>query len=187
MKLISQILSTKRSMASLLFVLILSGGLAGCGEAESNIAKPQAIELTEEAAGFYCQMVILEHDGPKGQIHLAGMLAPIWFSQIRDGIAYIKSADQPAEILSFYVNDMGKAKSWTEPGAGNWIDAYDAIYVVGADVVGGMGAPEIVPFSNKADAEAFIAAKGGSIMSIEDIPIETVLAPVERAEPKEEG
>lgn len=151
----------------------------GCKE---EIAKGELLEpfaLTEEAAGHYCQMMILEHQGPKAQVHLAGFPAPLWFSQVRDGIAYLKSPEQTAEILVLYVNDMGQAVSWTEPGPDNWIDANTAYFVVGSDAVGGMGAPEIVPFSDEAVAQEFIRDHGGKIMQLADIPAELVLSPVD--------
>jgi len=151
----------------------------GCKENTALTSKPEAITLTAEAAGHYCQMVILEHQGPKAQVHLAGSLAPLWFSQVRDGIAYLKSPEQSAEILSFYVNDMGAAASWAEPGADNWIDAGTAYFVVGSDAIGGMGAPEIAPFADAQKAGEFADERGGEVMRLSEIPAETVLSPVE--------
>jgi len=153
--------------------------LAACKEDQAASQIPNPVELTPEAAGHYCQMVILEHQGPKAQAHLEGMLAPLWFSQVRDGIAYLKSPEQSAEISVLYVNDMGRATSWTELGQGNWITASDAYFVVGSVAIGGMGAPEVVPFGNQADAKEFAAEHGGKTMRLDDIPIDAVLAPVD--------
>ncbi|MCR9138277.1 MAG: nitrous oxide reductase accessory protein NosL [Alphaproteobacteria bacterium] len=165
---------------NLLIVLGASLALAaGCTQDTSQAEKPEAIALTEEAAGHYCQMVILEHDGPKAQAHLAGLPEPLWFSQVRDGIAYLKSPEQSAELLVLYVNDMGEAKSWSDPGQDNWIDAQTAYFVVGSDAIGGMGAPELAPFSDQEKAEAFAGRRGGKVLRLEDIPAETVLSPVE--------
>lgn len=160
---------------------------AGCTKSESQAGKPQAIALTEEAAGHYCQMVILEHQGPKAQAHLAGLHAPLWFSQVRDGIAYLKSPEQSAELLVLYVNDMGAAISWDEPGPDNWIDAQSAYFVVGSDAIGGMGAPELAPFSDPSKAEDFARRRGGDVLKLKDIPVETVLSPVEFKAPPQEG
>lgn len=162
--------------ATLIIPLVI---LMGCKDDTASHAVPDPMVLTEEAAGHYCQMVILEHQGPKGQVHLAGFAAPLWFSQVRDGIAYLKSPEQTAEILVLYVNDMGTAVSWSEPGAENWIDASAALFVVNSDAIGGMGAPEIAPFSDRAKAEEFITEHGGEIMFLADIPAELVLSPVE--------
>lgn len=167
---------------SFLLILLVSLALAaGCTQEASQTDKPEAIALTEEAAGHYCQMVILDHEGPKAQAHLAGLPAPLWFSQVRDGIAYLKSPEQSAELQVLYVNDMGVAKSWNDPGENNWIDAQSAYFVVGSDAIGGMGAPELAPFSDWEKAEAFAARRGGTVMRLEEIPAEMVLSPVERA------
>ena len=152
--------------------------LTGCKADIVNVQIPAAQSLTDEAAGFYCQMEILEHPGPKAQVHLAGMLAPLWVSQVRDGLAYVKSAEQSGEILVLYVNDMGAAVSWSEPGVENWIKADGAFYVVGSDAVGGMGAPELVPFADRQEAEKFIAEHSGEILQFSDIAVEMVLSPV---------
>jgi len=152
--------------------------LAGCKDDAVSLAIPEPIVLTEEAAGHYCQMVILEHPGPKAQVHLEGFSAPLWFSQVRDGIAYLKSPEQSADILVLYVNDMGEAVSWQEPGIDNWIDAATAYFVVESNAIGGMGAPEIAPFSELAKAQQFVTEHGGTVMFLDEISTETVLSPV---------
>ncbi len=160
-------------------LLALPLALAACREEDGAGRIPPPVELTEEAAGHYCQMIILEHEGPKAQVHVAGYPDPFWFSQVRDGLAFLKSPEQLGEVLVVYVNDMGAAQSWADPGAGNWIRAREAFFVVGSDVRGGMGAPETVPFATRAGAEAFAAEHGGEVMRLDDIPIEAVLAPID--------
>lgn len=139
-----------------------------------------ALPLTAEAVGHFCQMGLLEHDGPKAQAHLAGLpQMPLFFSQVRDVIAYMRLPEQSHEILAVWVSDMGAPEAtWTSPGAKNWINAQDAYFVVGSQVAGGMGAPEIVPFSKPEDAAAFVASNGGQTMRLADIPDDAVLAPV---------
>lgn len=163
----------------LLLMAVLPLALMACKEDSAALVLPDPVALTEEAAGHYCQMVILEHQGPKAQAHLAGLLAPLWFSQVRDGLAYVISPEQEAEILVLYVNDMGKAKSWDEPGADNWIDARDAFFVVGSNAIGGMGAPEIAPFGTDTQAQNFATIHGGEVLRLNDIPSRAVLAPIE--------
>ena len=157
--------------------------LVACGDDSQQVAIPPPITLTEEAAGHYCQMVILDHDGPKAQMFLADLLHPLWFSQVRDGLAKVKSEERSSEILVLYVNDMGAAKSWAEPGADNWIKAETAYFVVGSNQVGGMGAPEYVPFADQAKAQKFIKRHGGEMIRFEDISAEAVLAPIEVGAP----
>ena len=155
--------------------------LAVLGACKDDVAQaiPDPQPLNEDAASYYCQMTIFEHAGPKGQIYLAGYPAPLWFSQVRDALAYVKSPEQEGDILVLYVNDMGKAPSYDEPGEDNWINAKDAFYVVGSDAVGGMGAPELVPFGTEESAKAFAAEHGGEVLKLDDISAETVLSPVD--------
>ncbi|MCV0427947.1 MAG: nitrous oxide reductase accessory protein NosL [Roseibium sp.] len=161
-----------------LVMLFALGLLTACQE-ETQIAKPDPMALTPEAAGFYCQMTVLEHTGPKAQIHLTGNPFPFWFTQVRDAVAFRHSPEEPKNIAAIYVNDMDKAVSWDEPGFENWIDAEAAWFVVGSTQVGGMGAPEAIPFGTEAGANAFAAENGGSVLRFADIPVDYVLAPVD--------
>ncbi len=166
-------------MKYILVILLPLLLVMGCKEDSAALNLPDPVALTEEAAGHYCQMIILEHQGPKAQVHLAGYPAPLWFSQVRDGIAYLKSPEQSAEIQVLYVNDMAKAASWNEPGSDNWINANDAYFVVGSDAIGGMGAPEIAPFGDMVSASQFANEHGGTVMRLAEIPAEAVLSPIE--------
>lgn len=151
--------------------------LAACNA--QNAGPPSPVTMTEEALGHYCQMNLLEHPGPKAQVHLSGISEPLFFSQVRDAIAYQRMPEQSHAITAIYVSDMAAAPSWELPGADNWIAADSAVFVVGATVVGGMGAPELVPFSSPETAQAFIAEHGGTPVKLEAVPDAMVLAPVE--------
>ncbi|MEP3047045.1 MAG: nitrous oxide reductase accessory protein NosL [Roseibium sp.] len=165
-------------MIRLGFVLLAGALLAGCQE-DVQIAKPAAIELTPEAAGHYCQMTVLEHNGPKAQIHLAGFQFPLWFTQVRDAVAFKLSPEETDKIAAIYVNDMDKAASWDQPGFDNWIDADDAWFVTGSRQAGGMGAPEVIPFGTEEGALKFATANGGSVLRLDGVPESYVFAPVE--------
>ena len=158
------------------FVLILL--LAACREEAAQSVT--AVALSEDAIGHFCQMNLVEHPGPKAQVHLEGLPgAPLFFSQVRDAVAYQRMPEQSHPILAIWVNDMGAAgATWDDPGATNWIDAADAHFVVGAAVAGGMGAPELVPFSDPDAAAAFAAQNGGAVMRLAEIPDDAALAPV---------
>lgn len=152
--------------------------LSACKEDIAQSTAPQ--DMTPETLGHYCQMNLLEHPGPKAQIFLEGSPAPLFFSQVRDAIAYARGPEQIALILAIYVNDMGTAgATWDQPGDGNWIAAEKAFYVVGSARPGGMGAPEAVPFSSREGAAAFALAEGGKVLALADITDAMVLTPVE--------
>jgi copper chaperone NosL len=148
--------------------------LAGCEKAETTVPKP--LELTSEAVDHFCGMNVLEHPGPKGQIILGGGSKVVWFSSSRDAVAFTRLPEEPKDVAAIYVSDMSNASSWENPGGQNWIDAKRAFYVVGSKVHGGMGAPETVPFSVRADANAFAHKNGGKVLILNEIEDSDVLA-----------
>lgn len=166
-------------MTRLVLMLALSLTIAACKEEVAQDLTP--VEMTAETLGHFCQMNLLEHPGPKAQIHLEGLPGvPLYFSQVRDALAYQRMPEQSLPMLAIYVNDMGAAgASWEVPGTGNWIPAATAFYVLGSAREGGMGAPETVPFASRDAAEAFAKAEGGEVLTFDAIPEEAVLAPVE--------
>ncbi|KUF10910.1 nitrous oxide reductase accessory protein NosL [Pseudoponticoccus marisrubri] len=164
--------------ATVLIALLLLGA---CKEEVAELPAP--VEITAEAAGFYCQMELIEHDGPKGQIHLDGMPAPLFFSQVRDALAYLHMPEQSHAFTVAYVQDMSGA-TWQAPGP--WIPVTEALYVIGSDRRGGMDAPELVPFSDAAAAQAFIARHGGSLRRFDEIGTADVLEAAPAPETMEE-
>jgi copper chaperone NosL len=166
-------------MNRLLLTALAALTLSACKEEVTN--RPLPVAMTAEAVGHYCQMNLLEHPGPKAQVHLAGLPDPLFFSQVRDAIAYQRMPEQSHAITAIYVSDMGVAPSWENPGAENWAAAEDVLYVVGAALPGGMGAPELVPFTSREAAQTFVAEHGGEILPLDAIPDDVVLAPVEFA------
>jgi copper chaperone NosL len=158
-------------VASLLSALLT----AGC-ENEARTTPPPPFALTADAMGRYCGMNVLEHAGPKGQVILDAKVGePIWFSSARDTLAFTMLPEEPKDYVAIYVSDMGKAPSWEQPGATNWIDAKTAFYVIGSKLKGGMGADEAVPFSSKAAAAQFAATNGGKVVNFADVPRDYVL------------
>ena len=120
-------------------------------------------------------MNVLEHPGPKGQIILASRIEPVWFSSARDALAFTMLPEEPKDIRAIYVSDMAKAPSWEEPGANNWVDAKQALFVVGSRIKGGMGADEAVPFSDRAAANSFASENGGRVLAFAEVPRDYVL------------
>ncbi|MCB6177982.1 nitrous oxide reductase accessory protein NosL [Rhodobacter sp. Har01] len=172
----------KRALLLILF-------LTACKQDAQDISP---VALTEQAVGHYCQMDLLEHPGPKAQVHLEGLPAmPLFFSQVRDAVAYSRLPEQDGVILAIYVNDMGApGATWEIPGATNWIPATTAHYVMGSRAEGGMGAPELVPFVDLDKAAAFAAANGGSVVALAAVPDAAVIAPVAldgRADPVDDA
>lgn len=159
-------------------LLSLVALLGACTQETAQDLTPQ--DMTAETLGHYCQMNLLEHPGPKAQIFIEGFAAPLFFSQVRDAIAYMRAPERTAPVLAIYVNDMGRAgATWDWPGDGNWLKADAAYYVVGSARTGGMGAPETVPFGSRAAADEFSLVEGGTVLALDGITDDMVLAPVE--------
>ena len=166
-----------RLLAAAATLLILV--LPGCGRETAPHAAPPAAEVTAEATGRYCGMRLVDHEGPKGQVHLAGTKQPVWFSSVRDTLAFMRLPEEPRDFVAAYVNDMGRSRHWEQPDSGAWVDPRKAWFVIESDMRGGMGAPEAVPFSELAAAQAFQAAHKGKVVRLTDIPDAYVLGPVD--------
>ena len=161
-------------MTRLAFLLMATFALAGCTPKTAG-PPPPPFALTSQATGHYCGMNLLEHKGPKGQIILASQAEPIWFSSARDAFSFTMLPDEPKDIRAVYVSDMAKAQSWDDPGATNWVDAHKAFFVIDSTRQGGMGAPETVPFSDRAAAEKFAAEYSGRVVTFAAVPQDYVL------------
>ncbi|MEH6474827.1 MAG: nitrous oxide reductase accessory protein NosL [Sneathiella sp.] len=155
-----------KKLATLIFV---SGFLLGCNTEVATLPAPE--ELTELAIGNYCGMVLTEHEGPKAQLFEKGNNTPLWFTAVRDALAYTRLPGEGQSVVAIYVHDMGKAKSWERPETdGIWILAADAYYVINSEKRGGMGMTEVVPFGDREKAIQFMSEFGGTVVSYLDVP-----------------
>ena len=169
----------RNPLLGLLFA-VAAVGLMACDAEEQVAAPPTPQELTRDDIGHYCNMIVLDHKGPKGQVFVQGKEEPVWFTSVRDTIAFTLLPDEPKNLSAVYVTDVGQA-NWDAPEPGTWIDAREAWYVVGSDRVGGMGAPEAVPFGEQDEAQAFAKQHGGHVVAFADIPEDAILGQVEMA------
>ena len=159
----------RRLLLAAVASLAMASALSACKDETASV-RPDPVTMTEEAVGHFCQMYVLDHAGLKAQVHLTGFDTPLFFSQVTDGVAYLKGIERDGDITAIYVSDMAAARSWGEPGADNWIDATNAVFVINSAQPGGMGLPEAIPFASQEKAEAFIRAKGGMAVSLDAIP-----------------
>jgi copper chaperone NosL len=104
---------------------------------------------------------------------------------VRDTVAFTMLEGEPKDVTAIYVNDMGKATSWTAPEPGTWVEAREAWYVIGSRRMGGMGLPEVVPFGTREAADGFAADHGGRVVRLAEIPADYVLGMLEM--PMQEG
>lgn len=141
--------------------------LGACSDRAATV--PQAQEPRADTAGHICGMFLSEHPGPKGQIFVAGQSQPLWFSSVRDAIVFLRFGDGGASAVVAYVNDMGRA-DWTRPDPGTWIDAREALFVLGSRRASGMGEAEAVPFADREAARQFVTRYGGTMAAFAEIP-----------------
>lgn len=162
-----------KSLYQPVLVLLVATLAMACSDRQPvDIPAPQ--ELTRDAVGYFCQMTVMDHNGPKGQVFLTDREQPLWFTSVRDTIAFTLLPGEPKNIAAIYVTDIGSA-SWDQPEPGTWIDARTAFYVLGSDRVGGMQTPEVVPFNTREAAERFMQRQGGEIVVFDAIPRESIL------------
>ncbi len=159
-----------------LVAAVLALSLAGCKD-EKSAEAPKPLEPTAASIAHFCNMPVLDHPGPKGEIFLKGKAEPVWFSSARDTIAFTKLPEEPKEIAAIYVTDMGKAEGWLKPEPGGWIEAKAAWFVLGSSYDGGMGGREAVPFAKQEDAARFVARFGGHLARFGEVPEDYVLGP----------
>lgn len=143
---------------------------------EEEAAVPPPLGLTRDAIGHYCNMIVVDHPGPKAQVHEKGRAQPLWFSSVRDALAYRLLPGEAQSVTATYVHDMGRSENWERPpDDGIWIQAATAHFVIGSSRRGGMGAQEAVPFADADAAKRFMARFGGRIVALDEIPADYVI------------
>ncbi|MGI9418453.1 MAG: nitrous oxide reductase accessory protein NosL [Geminicoccaceae bacterium] len=140
------------------------------------------MELTSAAIGHYCSMVVAEHPGPKAQIFVSDVAAPLWFPSVRDMFAYTMLPEENQDIRAIYVSDTGASEDIKTIAEGAWVEARNAFYVLGSPVTGGMGLPETVPFADREKATAFSVSHGGEVVSFDEVTTDHIFAELD-AEP----
>lgn len=152
-------------------IIIITIFLAGCVQEET--AKPLPIEFDREDACRVCGMITVDVPGAKAQIHYRDGKVDTFCCTLHMFSFYLQP-DRPLNISVIYVNDMGKADH--ERPVGYWIDAKEAYYVYGGEVMGPHG-ESLPPFAVLEDAKGYIRKNGGKIVRFGEITAE-MLKPV---------
>src|SRR5690625_3028846 len=116
----------------LCFSFFLGLGLMACSEQPTELEAPVALQAPDDATGYYCGMLLPEHEGPKGQIHLASRERPIWFTSVHDTIVFTRLPEEPRDITAAYVHDMGQGNDWDNP-RDLWVEAQEAWFVINSE------------------------------------------------------
>ncbi len=141
-------------------------GLAGCGRKDDDAAAARPREITGQASCSLDGMLLADYPGPKGQILYKGSSEVAWFCDSVELLSTLLKPEQVRPVLAAHVQDMAKA-DWDKP-VGHWIDARQAVYVLGSKRHGSMG-PTAASFADEAGAKAFAAQWGGRVLRFAEI------------------
>ncbi len=146
-----------------ILLLIIISLLVSCANDPVAIQKPAPIKLDRDEVGYYMQMIVADHAGPKAQLWLSDQSEPLWFVDVRDAILFKRTPEEADNISIIYAHDMAKNPDYNNV-KDIWLDIEQAVFVVGSQRKGGMGMPETIPFSDKRSAQNFVAKYGGKII-----------------------
>jgi copper chaperone NosL len=154
---------TVLARASLAVLLLI----AGC-TAQPGTVQPQ--EITKATVCSLDGMLLMDHPGPKGQVHY-DQGPPDFFCDTKEMFAIYLRPEQRKRVVGVFTQDMGKA-DWSRP-EGHWIDAKAAFYVFGSTLHGSMG-PTVASFAREEDAQAFAKKNGGRVLRFENVTLDLV-------------
>jgi len=157
------------------FALLVSVLLTACSDdkASSETAEvrgPVAFEAGDEC--HVCGMIITELPGAKAEAIENRSNAVHKFCSTQDMLSWWLQPENKHLKAELYVHDVAQTP-WEHPQDEYLIDARSAWYVVGSSVQGAMG-PSLVSYSEREAAETLAAAKGGRVLSWEQLDM-TVL------------
>lgn len=147
-------------------------GLAACGrkdDAADDAARPR--EIAAQSSCSLDGMLLADYPGPKGQIIFKGSSEVNWFCDTVELLSTLLKPEQVRPVLAAHVQDMAKA-DWDKP-VGQWIDARQAVYVLGSKRHGSMG-PTAASFADEAAAKTFVQQWGGRVLRYAEIKPEMV-------------
>jgi copper chaperone NosL len=148
-------------VAALALVLV-----AGCQNDPGALPAPH--EITDSTISVLDGMSLKDYPGPKAQIIYANGQTDFFCDTLGLFSVYLRP-EHDNKVRVMYVQDMGTA-DWQRP-LGHWIDAKQAIYVVGSKKLGAMG-QTFASFANESDAAKFAKSEGGKLYHFDQITID---------------
>ena len=169
----------KRILKSAVFFTLAM--VVGC--ATSGSKTTEQTSATESARIAVSQPMIIPKDVSCGKCGMYPANYPRWQSQIifKDGSMTPFDGCKCLFNFMFSMDQHDKAHSrddvvvvWVKSfNSGEWMNAMDAHFVVGSNMMGPMG-KELVPFADKAEAMKFHQEQGGDMMMYADITPEVL-------------
>lgn len=167
-----------KKLLALLLPALLTLAMTGCSEQEKveiNL-DPVAIHAGDEC--HVCGMVITEWPGPKAESINKHNGETLKFCSTTDLFAWWLQPENKTLQAQIYVHDMARSH-WDQPDDEHLVDAREAWYVHGTNLMGAMG-PTLASFADKAAAEALAQAHNARVLSFEQIDL-AVLQEIGRA------
>ena len=148
----------------------------GLQEEDRKASMPAPREVTDTAIGRVLRHGAERTPGPQRPDFRAGANKPFWFATVRDAFAFTMLPEMPKAIAAIYVSDMARARDWDQPEPGSWVDAHQALFVIGSPRRSGMDTDEAIPFGNVEAARRFAAVNGGQVVPLNEVPQSYILA-----------
>jgi copper chaperone NosL len=145
--------------------LVLSMLLVAC---QQPVAPVVPREISARTSCSLDSMILADFPGPKGQIHYAAG-EPDFFCSTLELFSVYLLTEQKKRVTGIFTQDMGKT-DWEKP-QGHWIDARQAVYVLGSKRTGSMG-PTLAAFARRQDAEAFAGQYGGKVLRFDQVTLD---------------
>jgi len=143
-----------------------AASLAGCGRQQEAADAGQPREIGAQTSCSLDGMLLADYPGPKGQVIYKGGGEVSWFCDSVELLSTLLKPEQVRPVLAAHVQDMAKA-DWERP-VGHWIDARQAVYVLGSKRHGSMG-PTAASFADAAAAQSFAQQWGGRALRYAEI------------------
>lgn len=151
-----------------LLVALVTLLLAACSSQQAPPVQA-AVDIQKGDACAVCGMYIDAGPGPRAEAWVQGYQAPLKFGSTRDFFAYVTDPENKTRLQQLLVQDSARI-NWQRPSneAPTFVDARTAWYVAWQPLSGLMG-PTFASFGKREDAEAFVRAQGGEILSFTEV------------------
>jgi copper chaperone NosL len=145
-------------------LLVLLAALTGC-ERKQELAAAFPQSVTADTACAVDGMLLLNHPGPKAQIvHSDGTRT--FYCDVREALEARHDPEQGHTVAQVFVQPMD-GRDWAARPDG-WAELERLHLVLGSRRMGHMG-PTVVPFRQRAAADAFSAAEGGRVLAAAEL------------------
>lgn len=141
-------------MSRIALIALALAGLLGCGSSASEAPVERVAVDHGPAECAVCGMTVRDQPAPRGQtLHRGGEHRH--FCSLGDLRAWVQTPSSLGKPLAVWVEDLGPGfdAAAADDAARPWIEAQDAVYVVGIERTNIMGKP-ILSFSGVEAAEA---------------------------------